>query len=86
MNRVELTLPDSVKQFLDTEVRAKGYASPSEYVTALLQDVQKRRAAWAALEPLVLEGLASPYSEMTGADWKELYAEIDRIEAGQGQP
>lgn len=79
MTNVELTLPDSVKQFLDTESAAKGYASLSEYMTALLLDIQERRAFWSQLEPAVLEGLASPVQEMTAEDWDDLYAEVEGV-------
>jgi antitoxin ParD1/3/4 len=85
MSSVQVTLPDSVKEFLDAEVAAKGYSSPSEYIAALLSALQKR-GAWDKLEPLVLEGLASPARQMHDADWQELRDRIDQIETKQNRP
>jgi antitoxin ParD1/3/4 len=80
MSSVQVTLPDAVKEFLDAEVAAKGYSSPGEYLAALLSALQKGQA-WDNLEPLVLEGLASPAREMIAGDWQALRDRIDQIEA-----
>jgi antitoxin ParD1/3/4 len=82
MTTLEINLPDDVKEFLEAEAAAKGFASASDYVAALLRALQ-RREAWDRLEPLVLEGLASPAREMTPNDWRSLRDRIDRIEAKQ---
>lgn len=72
---LQVTLPESLREFIEAEVAAGSYASPSEYIEAILLEAQKRRA-WESLEPLVLEGLASPAREMTAADWEELRRSI----------
>jgi putative addiction module CopG family antidote len=82
MPTIQLNLSDEVKEFLDAEATAKGFSSASDYVAALLRALQKREA-WDRLEPLVLEGLASPAREMTATDWQSLRDRIDRIEAKQ---
>src|SRR5262245_39246839 len=82
MTTLEINLPDEVKAFLDQEAAAKGFATTSDYVAALLLDLQKRET-WDRLEPRVLEGLASPAREMTSADWQSLRDRIARIEAKQ---
>jgi antitoxin ParD1/3/4 len=75
MSTMELKLPDSVKDFLEGEVAAKGYKSASQYLTSLLRALQRRRA-WDNLEALALEGLATPAREMTHADWQRLRARV----------
>jgi antitoxin ParD1/3/4 len=75
MSTVELKLPDSLKEFLEGEVAAKGYKSASQYLAALLRALQRRRA-WDNLEALALEGLATPAREMTRADWQRLRARL----------
>jgi Arc/MetJ-type ribon-helix-helix transcriptional regulator len=84
MSTIQLQLPQSIRDFLEADANAKGYSSPSEYVAALLSALQQRQT-WHDLEPLVLAGLATPARPMTRADWQELHAEIDQIEAQQKQ-
>lgn len=80
MTTIQISLSDEVKAFLDAEAAAKGYSSGGDYVVALLRALQKRQV-WDQIEPLVLEGLASPAREMTPADWQWLRDRIDRIES-----
>lgn len=58
MSTMNVSLPDSMKKFVDEQVAQKGYGSCSEYVRDLIrreQDREKMRA-------LLLEGAASPLS------------------------
>ena len=80
MSTLEVTLPESLKDFVVGQAAARGYGSPGEYIAALLQEIQKRQA-WNNLESLVLDGLASPARVMTTADWEQLRDRIDHIEA-----
>jgi hypothetical protein len=70
MTTLYVRLPDSLSRFLEAEVAAK---------KALLTRMHKRRQFWDKIEPLVLEGLASPASEMTEDDWRELRASISQV-------
>ena len=71
METVNISLPESMKQFVDQQVSAGVYSSVSDYIRALVQEDQKRKAQ-ETIEALVLEGLNSEASEMTEADWAEL--------------
>ena len=71
METVTIALPEALKQFLDQQVSAGVYSSVSEYIRALVQEDQKRKAQ-ETLETLILEGLNSEASEMTAVDWAEL--------------
>src|ERR1700694_1808002 len=79
MTTVTISLPESLKQFVDAQVASKGYGNVSEYFRSLLRDAQEREAE-ARLEALLLEGLASgdpiPLDEEY---WKRLKTKTDKI-------
>jgi antitoxin ParD1/3/4 len=82
MTTVTISLPESLKQFVDAQVASKGYGNVSEYFRGLLRDAQEREAE-ARLEALLLEGLASgdpiPIDDKF---WSELRAEAEqRVQA-----
>ena len=79
MATLTISLPDSLKKFIESEVRTKGYGNVSEYVRGLLRAEQARRAE-AKLELLLLEGLASGKDiPLTPEFWSELRKEAARI-------
>jgi antitoxin ParD1/3/4 len=75
MTTMNISLPDEMKAFVETQMAEEGYASASEYLRALIRDAQKRRAKQ-ELEAKLLEGLQSPASEMTEEDWGALRRRI----------
>ena len=58
MTSLNISLPQTMKDFVEHQVEASGFSTPSEYVRALIRDDQKRRAE-EKLEALLLEGLNS---------------------------
>lgn len=58
MASLNISLPQSLKDYVEGQVQASGYSTPSEYVRELLRDDQRRRAEQ-RLETLLLEGLDS---------------------------
>lgn len=78
MTTVTISLPESLKTFIDTEVETKGYGNVSEYVRGLLRAAQARDAD-ARLEALLLEGLASKDAVLTNEFWHELKADAARM-------
>lgn len=78
MTTLNISLPDTMKDFVERQVNEGGYSSSSEYVRALIRDEQKRLAQ-TALEAKLLEGIASGEStEMTRQDWEELRRDLIR--------
>lgn len=76
---VTISMPESLKQFLDREVETKGYGNVSEYVRGLLRQAQAKDAD-ARLEGLLLEGLASGEDiPLTPAFWQELKRDAEQI-------
>jgi antitoxin ParD1/3/4 len=55
---VTISLPESLKAFVDTQLATRGYGNVSEYFRRLLQEAQAKEQE-ATLEALLLEGLAS---------------------------
>jgi antitoxin ParD1/3/4 len=74
MTTMNISLPDEMKAFVETEMAQAGYASASEYLRALIRDAQKRRAKL-ELEAKLLEGLQGPAVEMTREDWDSIERE-----------
>lgn len=68
---MNISLPEEMKAFIDAQMNREGYASASEYLRVLIQEAQKRQTRQ-ELEAKLLDGLQSPASEMTDADWETL--------------
>ena len=84
MSTLNISLPDSMKDFVERQVNHGGYSSSSEYVRALIRDEQKRLAQ-ATLQTKLLEGVASGEStEMTPKDWKSLRNTLARNHKRRG--
>jgi antitoxin ParD1/3/4 len=77
-----ISLPEPLKQFIEQQVSAGGYASAEEYIGALVEAERER----ARIEELIVEGLESgPATEMTAEDWEDIRREgLARIRANRG--
>jgi antitoxin ParD1/3/4 len=79
MTTVTISLPESLKQFVDAQVARKGYGNVSEYFRSLLREAQQKEAD-ARLEALLLEGLASGDPiPIDDEYWKNLKAKTEAI-------
>ena len=81
MQRLEITLPEELREFVEAEAARGGYERPRAYVESLLRRAAEEHAAQSAeseqLEALLLEGLRSgPSTEMTAADWRSIRDEV----------
>lgn len=76
MTTVTISLPDSLKAFIDDQLQTKGYGNVSEYFRTLLRAAQEREEE-ARLESLLVEGLVSGGKDipLTRQFWKDLKAE-----------
>jgi len=68
---MNISLPESMKDFVESEVAAGGYGTASEFIRELVREAQRRKAR-ANVDALLLEGLQSQASDMTPAGWDEL--------------
>ena len=63
MSTMNISLPDSLRSFVEDQVGARGYGSASEYVRELIRRERDRQN----LRDLLLEGAASPRAGMADA-------------------
>ena len=70
MASLNISLPQSLKDYVEDRVSVGGYSTPSEYLRELLRQDQKQRTE-DKLEMLLLEGLESGDAiEITPAYWE----------------
>jgi antitoxin ParD1/3/4 len=79
MATVTISLPDSLKAFMETQIASKGFGNVSEYVRSLLREAQEKENE-ARLQALLLEGLSPGKGEtVTEEFWTELKAEAAEL-------
>ncbi|MEP6791915.1 MAG: type II toxin-antitoxin system ParD family antitoxin [Ramlibacter sp.] len=67
MSTMNISLPDSLKSFVDEQVTERGYGTSSEYVRELIRADQDRRQ----LRGLLLEGANSAVGEPANTSYFE---------------
>lgn len=67
MSTMNISLPDSLRSFVDEQVASQGYGSSSEYVRELIRKERDRQS----LRGLLLEGATSPPAAPADADYFE---------------
>ena len=65
MSTMNISLPKTLKSFVDDQVNARGYSTSSEYVRELIRRDQDRQR----LRGLLLEGAASPPTVTADVDY-----------------
>jgi antitoxin ParD1/3/4 len=79
MQTMNISLPDPLRRFVDSQIAEGRYSSASEYVRELIRADEKRRAE-EKLEALLLEGLASDELTLTRSDWQAIRSEaLNRV-------
>jgi antitoxin ParD1/3/4 len=73
MATMNISLPDSMRDFIENQVRRGGVGTASEYIRALVREAQKRDAE-EQIEAKLLEALADPSREVTEERWQALRA------------
>jgi antitoxin ParD1/3/4 len=67
MSTMTVTLPDSLKAFVESQAARKGYGSPNEYLGALIREDQ-RKAENDEIEGKLLEALHGPPATLVTAE------------------
>jgi antitoxin ParD1/3/4 len=84
MTVMNISLSEDMKQFIEAQVAEEGYASASEYLHAVLEDIRRRKAKrdlFAKLDEAIASGPAEP---MTREDWDSLERKVwERHHRGQ---
>ena len=80
MRTVTISMPDSLREYVEAQVAARGYGNVSEFFRDLIRE-DRKRAAEKKLEGLLLEGLESggPDIEVDERFWKELRDEAQEL-------
>ena len=77
LTNMNVSLPDTLKEYVEEQVNEGGYGTASEYMRELIRDDKKRKAQ-ERLEALLLEGLESGDPVPVTPDlWKNLWARVD---------
>jgi antitoxin ParD1/3/4 len=58
MASLNISLPRTLREYIESQVRQGEFSTPSEYLRSLIREDQKRKAV-GRIEALLLEGLAS---------------------------
>ena len=82
MSTMNVTLPDSLKAFVESQVARKGYGSPNDYLEALIREDQ-RKAENDEIEGKLLEAIqGAPATLVTAETWEAIKQEgLRRLEA-----
>lgn len=76
MTTINISLPDTMKTFIDNRIAEDGYSTPSEYLHELVRQDQQRKEQ-KRLEAVLLERLqGDDWQEMSQADWELLQQEL----------
>jgi antitoxin ParD1/3/4 len=80
-----ISLPESMRDFIERETVEGHYATPSEYVRDLVEEALDRKNE-ERLEKLLLEGLDSgPAIRVTPEFWQELRSELAEKHGKRGE-
>jgi antitoxin ParD1/3/4 len=83
MTTLNISLPDSMRAFIDEQIAQGGYSTASEYIRDLIRQAQKQ-AAQEKLDSLLLEGLASGEPiEVTDQWWQEKQERLTKLRRQQ---
>jgi antitoxin ParD1/3/4 len=79
MSTVTISMPESLREFVDAQMKRQGFDNVSEYFRALVREQQAKEAD-SQLEALLLEGLEPGEDiKVTPEFWKDLKAEVTAL-------
>jgi len=82
MATMNISLPDPMRDWVQTQIQAGRYSSTSDYVRDLIRQDQKNREQHRFLQEAITEGFKSGISERSMADLlKEAQARLANINA-----
>lgn len=73
MTTLNISLPETMRTFVNKQIKREGYSTVSEYIRQLIRNAQKESSE-KQLESFLMEGLESgEATEMTKQDWKNVH-------------
>jgi antitoxin ParD1/3/4 len=85
MATMNISLPDTMRSFVEEELTEGGYQTASEYFRDLVRERQQYKAQQ-KFEALIAEGLASEAVVTTPEFWAELETKLFGKETGETEP
>ena len=85
MTTVTISLPESLKEFVDAQLTTKGFGNVSEYFRSLLREAQAQEQE-ARIEALLLEGLASRKLPLNEDFWNAMKDKTAKIIEKHAKP
>jgi antitoxin ParD1/3/4 len=77
MTSMNVSLPDTLKEYVEEQVEVGGYGTASEYLHELIR-ADKNRKAQERFEALMLEGLESGEPiDVTPEFWEDMWARVN---------
>ena len=75
MATMNVSLPDQMKEFVESQAREEGFGTVSEYLRSIIREVQKAKAR-AALDAALKKGLESgEAAPLTSQEWDAIERE-----------
>jgi antitoxin ParD1/3/4 len=78
MARLDVTLPEELKAFIDAEAAGGGYTNPSDYVRDVLLTIWRHKTNSALEAELVRRINGPPAIEVTPQFWEDLKERVRR--------
>jgi antitoxin ParD1/3/4 len=76
MATMNISLPDEMKAFVEVQATQKGFGTVSEYIRAIIRDVQKQSLEIETLDALLLDGINSGAgTPLVKSDWERIRRE-----------
>lgn len=76
MTTLNVSLPDALREFVETRVAEGRYSTADDYLRDLVREDQRRNAQ-NHLDALLQDGLSSgPATPITAQDWENIRAEV----------
>ncbi len=80
MATMNISLPDEMKSFVEEQANRRGFGTVSEYMRAIIREVQEASVERERIDELLLEGLNSgPPTPLAPADWDRIRREGRRL-------
>lgn len=79
---MNISLPETMKDWVDEQVEQRGYGTASEYIRELLR-AEQQRAQRAQINENLLAAVQTPASPMTKKDWEDIRREGKKLAASR---
>ena len=85
MTTMNISLPEPMKAFVEQQAAKEGYSTVSEYLRAIIRNLQQQQTTKEELDARLLEGVQSPTRRMTDKSWAELEQKVRKRSPELGQ-